>query len=69
VNVDTGQFKAITGQVAELAGRVEELVGELDATRRVAGIFYDAGRADEAATREPWRPRRHARGDHLKVIR
>lgn len=46
VNVDTGQFQAIVAQVAELAERVVAVGDEAAATRRVAGVFYDAGYAD-----------------------
>lgn len=51
MNVDTGQFEAITE-------RADRLAGELEATRRITSLFYEAGYNDAggpAAARTAYR--------------
>jgi hypothetical protein len=51
--------------VAELAAEVAQLRDEVAALRAIAGIFYDAGRADEAAPVKLAELARQAREDVL----
>jgi hypothetical protein len=65
VNVDTGQFQAITGELAELRADVAEMRSVLSAMDRASVILARAAVPDRAP-----RPadQRHARPRHLKAI-
>jgi hypothetical protein len=75
VNVDTGQFKALTEHIARLADRVEDLLADVFAisaayqTGRIAG--EEAARASlmgRAAATTPTPTSRRARAAHLRPV-